>query len=91
MSTNRPNYLIVRIISPREIIFEGEAWAVSSKNSAGSFDILPYHANFISLVENQSIYVRKIDKQVLQFKFPFAIIYHTNNYVNIYTDTETKS
>lgn len=32
--------------------FEGEARAVSSENKVGKFDILPEHANFISLIFN---------------------------------------
>ena len=30
--------------------FQGKVKAVSSKNSLGNFDILPSHANFISLI-----------------------------------------
>ena len=32
------------------ILFEGEAEAVSSVNEKGPFDILPLHANFISII-----------------------------------------
>lgn len=34
-----------------KIIFDGEVLSVSSKNSSGNFDILGYHANFISLID----------------------------------------
>lgn len=79
----------VKIISPKEIIFEGPAWAVSSKNSDGNFDILPKHANFITLVENEPILIRKHDSQEVQsFKFELAIIYASNNKINIYTDIQ---
>lgn len=52
------NVLNVKIISPTQTIFDGEAYAVSSVNSAGKFDILPYHANFITLVQNSPIILR---------------------------------
>lgn len=32
--------------------FEGKAEAISSENRVGEFDILPGHANFISLIFN---------------------------------------
>lgn len=32
-------------------LFEGEAEAISSVNEKGPFDVLPLHANFISLIK----------------------------------------
>lgn len=75
----------VRIISPQEVLFAGKALSVSSKNSAGNFDILGEHANFITLIENQPITVRTLDKKTLTFNFPLAIVYTSNNKVSIYT------
>lgn len=84
------NILEVKIISPRRLIFQGPALSVSSKNSAGVFDILPQHANFISLVENNPITLRKPDRTVQTFSFPLAIIYQSQNKVIIYTDIQTR-
>lgn len=78
--------LEVSIISPRRIIFEGKAYSVSSKNSAGKFDILPYHANFVSFIEKEVIKIHKADGQWQEFKFEFAIVYNNNNQVKIYTE-----
>jgi len=77
--------LHVRIISPQQLILDTEAQSVSSKNSQGPFDVLPQHANFITVVENQPIVVRIPRQKPLIFKFPIAIIYVTENKVNIYT------
>lgn len=82
--------LKVRIISPLQLILATEAEAVSSKNSAGKFDILPEHANFITLVENSPIIIRLKDQKRLVFKFPLAIVLTINNKVNIYTYLEAK-
>jgi F0F1-type ATP synthase epsilon subunit len=82
--------LEVKIISPRRLIFQGPATSVSSKNSVGDFDILPEHANFIGLVENQTIVIRKPDKTSQTFSFPLAIIYQSQNKVIIYTDIQTR-
>lgn len=84
-----PNQLLhVRIVSPRQIIFEGEALAVSSKNISGQFDILPFHASFISFIENYPITVILEDKKKLQFKFPFAIISQSSNKVDVYVELQ---
>ncbi len=50
--------LKVKILSPTQTIFEGEAVSLSSVNSSGKFDILPFHANFITLVQNQPLLLR---------------------------------
>lgn len=82
------NLLQVRIISPKEEIYNGPALSVSSTNSAGKFDILPEHANFVTLIQNSPIIIRPPQGKVLNFSFPLAILYLTQNQVNIYTDIQ---
>ena len=82
--------LHVRIISPQQLIFEGEANTVSSKNLAGPFDILPKHANFITMIENWPIIVRVPGQKPLVFKFALAIVLVRDNKVNIYTYIQPK-
>jgi F0F1-type ATP synthase epsilon subunit len=81
-----PKLLKVLILAPKKTIFSGDVIAVSSKNSSGNFDILPEHANFITLVENQPITIRMPDNKRLTFNFPVSIIYNSSNIVKIYTD-----
>lgn len=77
--------LIVRVISPQQIFFEGPAASVSSKNMSGNFDILPQHANFLTLIENYPIIIRPVLGKPITFNFPLAIIYTFDDKVNIYT------
>ena len=81
--------LHVRIISPQQLILETDATSVSSKNAQGKFDVLPLHANFITMIEGNPIIVRPLSpvngQKELKFEFPFSIILNTNNTVNIYT------
>ncbi|MBI4036816.1 hypothetical protein HY385_00110 [Candidatus Daviesbacteria bacterium] len=91
---NQPNnnqsieVLQVKIISPKETLFEGPALSVSSKNTVGKFDILPEHANFITVVKDEPIIIRQPNKPDVTFKFSFAVIYNNNNQVKIYTDIQ---
>ena len=80
--------LKVKIINPAATLFEGDALSVSSKNSLGKFDVLPEHANFITLVEKEPIIIRKPDKETTNFEFDLAIVYVSNNKVNVYTDIQ---
>ena len=82
--------LKVRIVTPKQLVFEADVLSVSSVNMAGKFDILPEHANFITIVQGQTITIRTRDKKRLVFTFPIAIIYNSENKVNIYTDIPLK-
>lgn len=77
--------LHVRVLSPQQLFLDTLALSVSSKNLSGPFDILPQHANFITVIENQPIVVRIQGQKPIFFQFPLAIIYTTSNQVNIYT------
>lgn len=78
--------LNVRIISPQEDLYRGTALSISSTNSTGKFDILPQHANFITLVQNAPITIRTGDGKNLSYNFPLAIIHTSGNEVRIFTD-----
>lgn len=80
--------LNVTVITPRRTLYQGEALAVSSTNSRGKFDILPEHANFITLIENQPIIIQKKDKQTMTFKFLQAIIYVAKNQISIFAEPQ---
>lgn len=80
-----PTQLItVEINSPEKFIWEGKAVSISSVNSSGPFDILPMHANFITILENQPIKINTGNK-IEEFTFTNAILYASKNKVLIYT------
>ncbi len=76
---------IVKINSPSELIWEGTAVSVSSKNSVGPFDILPEHANFITMIQNELITVRTPNKE-RTFTYKYAVLSVYSGNVTIYAD-----
>src|SRR5437764_820185 len=68
--------LKVKIRDTETVIFEGEAQRISSFNEVGPFDVLPMHANFISILnkqlvlfhENQKIKELPIEQAVMKVK-----------------------
>lgn len=82
------NVVQVKVSSPIKDYYAGPATSISSVNSKGKFDILAYHANFLTFVKNQPIVIRIPQKKPLTFHFPFAIIYNSNNSVHIFTDIQ---
>lgn len=79
-------FLQVKILTPLAMLFEGKAFSVSSVNSDGRFDILPQHANFITLIEGQPVELRDTRRVMKVFNFSQAIIYHKDNQVIIYAE-----
>lgn len=76
----------VTISNAEERIWEGVAHSVSSANSAGKFDILPGHANFVTMVKNEPIVIRAKMKEDQTFKYKTAVLSVKNNKVEIYSD-----
>lgn len=77
--------LHVRINSPEKMLWEGEAEWVSSKNTQGPFDILPFHTNFVTILEKETITINT-GKEKKTYTFPFSVIYVHSNTVYIYTN-----
>lgn len=82
------NYLNVSITSPKLELYKGEASSVSSTNSLGKFDILPEHANFVTLIEKNPIIIRPPKGKPLTFSFALAVLAVNKNQVSIYTDIQ---
>lgn len=49
----------IRVASPFTVYFNEEALSISAENDTGPFDILPHHHNFITLLGECEIVVRK--------------------------------
>ena len=64
---------------------------MSSENSVGKFDILPEHANFVTLIEDKQISIIDQNSKKIKFQFPVAIVQSSGDRVNIYTDILNQS
>lgn len=78
------NILTVAINSPEKVIWEGRALSVTSTNSKGVFDVLPHHANFITIIENKPILIQT-GTRTLTYTFRMCLMYARDNYVYAYT------
>jgi F0F1-type ATP synthase epsilon subunit len=76
------------IMSPNEIVWEGSARALSSLNKEGPFDILPNHANFMTLIKDTDVTVLLLDgKNTRTFTFEQAVLFFKENTAKIYIHT----
>lgn len=81
----KPPLLNVKVTSPDQVIWEGQAMWVSSTNSKGNFDILPLHANFMTIIENKPIKI-KTEEKLLEYTYPHAVIHASKNNVRIFAN-----
>jgi F0F1-type ATP synthase epsilon subunit len=79
----------VRISRATEVVWEGEARSLSSKNTQGPFDVLPLHENFITLIKKEPIIVHEATGKTETYQFDQSVVYVTNNQVKIYADFTT--
>jgi F0F1-type ATP synthase epsilon subunit len=75
----------VKIFSPYQTYYEGEAVSLSAQNRTGPFDILPGHINFFSLLTGGMI-VLNTGFQRLEFQVARGILRVTHDNVTLFAD-----
>lgn len=84
METQTPlDQLQVKIQSRNEVLYDGPARAVSSVNETGEFSILPYHANFISLLKTEII-VRDLENKEHKFEVDNGVLKVEENHIEVF-------
>jgi F0F1-type ATP synthase epsilon subunit len=84
-----PIQLHVFVRSRSRTFFQGPALAVTSNNERGIFDILPLHANFISLIKDY-IKITLPDKQTQKFDIEKGLLRVSNDQVDVYLEVDQK-
>ncbi len=80
---NSPNLTVV-VRNKDKVLYNGQAFAVSSVNDRGIFDILPSHENFISLIkEKVIIHKTQKDEEEIQIENGIARVYKDKVYVYV--------
>ena len=71
--------------APFTVHFEGEAEAVTATNSVGTFDILPGHADFFSMLEPCDVTVTTHEESI-SFPISNGMIIVQNNEVMLFVN-----
>jgi F0F1-type ATP synthase epsilon subunit len=77
--------LKVRILSPYQTYYEGEAVSISALNATGPFDVLPGHINFFSLLTSGTV-VLNTGFQRLEFPIARGILRVTDDTATLFAD-----
>lgn len=76
----------LRISNPERTFFDGKAYSLSSKNDSGPFDILPDHAQFISLLNQAELSVNQEDGKTQTYTINRGLISAKANVVRVFVD-----
>lgn len=82
------DHISLTIKTREKVIFEGNIKALSSFNQVGPFDVLPAHANFISLIE-KALILHNIDGTKREIKLDVALMRVIENKVEVYLGIKT--
>ena len=75
----------VTVRDRNRVIYEADATAITTYNETGLFDILPQHANFISLVE-KSLVVHTVDGKKTTITINNGLLKVKDNAVHCYVN-----
>jgi len=83
MKENLLNVKVFWIPLTKEVFFEGKVKSISSENPLGKFDVLPKHANFITLIFNELTIITDKEEKI-SYQFKRGVLEVTENKVNIF-------
>lgn len=75
----------VKIFSPFQTYYQGEAISLSAANRTGPFDILPGHINFFSLITSGTVTVNTGFQQ-LEFEIGRGVVRVDRDDVTLFAD-----
>jgi F0F1-type ATP synthase epsilon subunit len=75
----------IKIFSPYQTYYQGEAASLSAQNRTGPFDILPGHINFFSLLTGGTVTINT-GFQRLEFEIARGIIRVNHDNVTLFAD-----
>lgn len=76
----------VKVYSPFNDYFEGQAFSISAENATGPFDVLPKHHSFISLLNACEMVVRTVAKGEQRIKISGGIMHVKADQVIVFLD-----
>jgi len=86
MASELDEVLSVKIFSPREVYFDGEAQSLTASNDTGTFDILPLHHSFITLLNSGTITVGLADGKQKVLEIEKGLLRLKNNQAVVFLD-----
>lgn len=71
------------VISATQTYYDGDAYAVSSENDVGSFDVIEGHRNFITIIQHKLL-IRSTANDVQEVPITKGVLTVHDNQVRVY-------
>ena len=78
--------LTVKVFSPYQTYYEGEAQSISAENDTGPFNILPRHHNFMTLVNACEVIIRREGAEDKKLRISRGVMHVRRNIVTLFLD-----
>ncbi|MDL2363468.1 MAG: F0F1 ATP synthase subunit epsilon [Patescibacteria group bacterium] len=78
--------MYVKVHSPFNDYYDGQAFSLSAENATGPFDILPKHHNFVSLLSPCEMIIRSVDKGEQRIRISGGIMHVKSDRIIIFLD-----
>jgi len=85
-ATGDKDHMHVKVYAPFKVYFDGLATSISAVNGTGPFDILPKHHNFMTLIDQGEVVVRKDGDQEERIKITRGIMHVKADDVVVFLD-----
>ena len=76
----------VRVQSPFRDYYDGQAYSLTAENATGTFDILPHHHSFISLLLPSELIIRTAKAGELKIRISGGVLHIKADQVIVFLD-----
>jgi F0F1-type ATP synthase epsilon subunit len=84
-SDDKREIMRIKLYSPFQTYFNGDAYSISGENKTGPFDILPRHHNFMTLLDAGELSIKSPDGD-LRVKISRGIMHVKENQTIVFLD-----
>ena len=78
--------IYVKVYSPYQTFYDGQAISISAENDTGPFDILPRHHNFMTLVNTGDVIIRICKDEEKKIRIARGVMHVRSNKVTLFLD-----
>ena len=84
-----PDTFEVVVMSPDAVVWKGNALSLSSQNTEGTFDILPDHARFMTLLQETQVTLELQEGKQHVLHLEHAVLFFQDSKATIYIHTSS--
>ncbi len=80
--------MLLKVVNPKEIIYQGEVSLVQMPGEMGSFEVLKNHAPIVALLESGRGKIIDSRRNIIFLNITSGVVHVRNNHIIIVTEQE---